>query len=63
MYFEDGRSERKAMPPVSLWCVGPMWLAITPLFIMGLWWPQALWEHFLAIAGSLATSTPAGTAP
>ena len=63
MYFEDGRSERKAMPPVSLWCVAPMWLAITPLFIMGLWWPQALWEHFLAIAGSLATSTPAGTAP
>jgi hydrogenase-4 component F len=61
MYFEDGRSEQKAMPSISAWCVAPMWLAIGPLLIMGLWWPQALWDHFLEIAGSLATAT--GTGP
>jgi hydrogenase-4 component F len=63
MYFEDGRSERKGVAPISAWCVAPMWLAIAPLFIMGLWWPQALWDHFLEIAGSLATAMPMGRLP
>ena len=58
MYFEDGHSEGKTMPPISAWCVAPMCLAIAPLFIMGLWWPQALWDHFLEIAGSLAPTGP-----
>jgi hypothetical protein len=30
-----------------------MWFAITPLLIMGLWWPQVLWDHFQAIAQAL----------
>ena len=30
-----------------------MWLAIVPLFVMGLWWPQVLWDHFIGIARSL----------
>jgi hydrogenase-4 component F len=63
MYFEEGRDERKLMPLISGWCVAPMWLAVVPLFVMGLWWPQALWEHFLGIAGSLTTAPPTGGTP
>jgi hydrogenase-4 component F len=63
MYFEEGRDERKLMPLISAWCVAPMWLAVVPLFVMGLWWPQALWEHFLGIAGSLTTAAPTGGTP
>jgi hydrogenase-4 component F len=63
MYFEDDHDERKAMPPISVWCVAPMWLALVPLFVMGVWWPQALWEHFLGIADSLATTAPMGGTP
>ena len=34
---------------------GPDVARAVPLFVMGLWWPQYLWDHFLAIAASLAT--------
>jgi len=61
MYFEDSRRAPKKAAPISAWCVAPMWLAIVPLFVMGLWWPQALWDHFLGIARSLATAAPTGT--
>lgn len=53
MYFEDGRRKAVAVTPVSLWCVVPMWLALAPLLVLGLWWPQLLWEHFLSIAQTL----------
>jgi hydrogenase-4 component F len=62
MYFEDGHKERKNMAPISAWCIAPLWLAIMPLFVMGVWWPQALWDHFLGIARVLATAAPAVTA-
>jgi hydrogenase-4 component F len=61
MYFEDSHRAPKKAAPISAWCVAPMWLAIIPLFVMGLWWPQALWDHFLGIARSLATAAPTGT--
>jgi len=61
MYFEDGHRGPKKAAPISAWCIAPMWLAIVPLFVMGLWWPQALWDHFLEIERSLATAVPAGT--
>jgi hydrogenase-4 component F len=60
MYFDDSRRERKNMKPISPWCLAPMWLALVPLFVMGVWWPQALWDHFLGIARSLATMAPTG---
>jgi len=63
MYFEDSRRERRNMKPISPWCLAPMWLALAPLFVMGLWWPQALWDHFLGIARSLATAAQTGAAP
>ena len=60
MYFEDGHHAPKKAAPISAWCLAPMWIAIVPLFVMGLWWPQVLWDHFLGVAHSLATAGPTG---
>lgn len=40
------------------WCVAPMWLALTPLFVFGVWWPAGMWNHFVAVAHTLASSSP-----
>jgi hydrogenase-4 component F len=53
MYFEDGESSSEKVDRVSRWCLIPMWLALAPLLVMGLWWPQFLWDHFQGIAHSL----------
>ena len=46
--------------PVALsgWCVAPMWLALTPLFVFGIWWPTGMWNHFIAVAHALAGAAP-----
>ena len=36
-----------------LWCVLPMWLALIPLLVMGLWWPSAFSHYFAVIAARL----------
>jgi hydrogenase-4 component F len=61
MYFESGETEPEKVIPISLWCLVPMWLALIPLLVMGLWWPQALWDHFQTIAHALETATIAET--
>ena len=53
MYFDDGEVENPTRAQVSAWCLLPMWLALTPLLIMGVWWPPALWDHFQTIAQAL----------
>lgn len=39
--------------PLSLWMTVPMWLALIPLTILGLWWPPLLW-HFFEHAAQVA---------
>ncbi len=63
MYFEEGEAEGKTIAPVSFWCLLPMWLALVPLLVMGLWWPQALWDHFQNIAHALDATRLTGGAP
>ena len=53
MYFENGEAEEQTPSRVSPWCLAPMWLALAPLLIMGVWWPPALWDHFQTIAQAL----------
>jgi hydrogenase-4 component F len=53
MYFENGEAADQTPAPVSAWCLLPMWLALAPLLIMGVWWPPALWDHFQTIAQAL----------
>jgi hydrogenase-4 component F len=62
MYFEDGESNDPDVRAVTPWMIAPMGLAIVPLLVMGLWWPQAFWDYFQTIALSLA-SPATGTAP
>ncbi|MHB8253283.1 MAG: proton-conducting transporter transmembrane domain-containing protein [Acidiferrobacter sp.] len=31
---------------LSLWMTVPMWLALIPLTVLGLWWPPLLWHFF-----------------
>ena len=63
MYFEDGEANDPDVRAVTPWMIAPMWLAIVPLFVMGLWWPQAFWDHFQAIALSLGASAATGPTP
>jgi hydrogenase-4 component F len=53
MYFEEGQGGNRTLAHVSPWCLLPMWLAVAPLLIMGLWWPPSLWDHFQTIAQAL----------
>ena len=53
MYFENGEAADQTPAHVSAWCLLPMWLALAPLLIMGLWWPPVLWDHFQSIAQAL----------
>ncbi|MGH9395923.1 MAG: proton-conducting transporter membrane subunit [Terriglobia bacterium] len=50
MYF--GRPADHAIKelPYALWRAVPMWLAFVPLLVLGLWWPQSLWNEFSKIA-------------
>ena len=63
MYFEDGESNDPDVHAITPWIIAPMGLAIVPLLAMGLWWPQALWDHFQTIALSLGAAPVTGTAP
>ncbi len=63
MVFEDGESNDPDLRVVTPWMIAPMGLAIVPLFVMGLWWPQALWDHFQTIALSLGASAATGPTP
>ena len=53
MYFEKGENADRTPAHVSAWCLAPMWLAVAPLLILGLWWPPSLWDHFQTIAQAL----------
>jgi hydrogenase-4 component F len=67
MYF--GANPRADDPPpplppprhISLWCLLPMWLALVPLLVLGLWWPEALTQYFGVIAEQLSAAHTAGT--
>lgn len=50
MYFA-GEPSTPAIPlPGSAWRAVPMWLAFLPLLVLGLWWPDTLWNAFMKIA-------------
>ncbi|HEX3982749.1 MAG TPA: proton-conducting transporter membrane subunit, partial [Acidisoma sp.] len=58
MYY---RCETEEPPPAgrsSAWCTVPMWLALAPLLIFGLWWPGAIWDYLTAAAQTLSPGSP-----
>jgi hydrogenase-4 component F len=63
MYFGPDATDSAAASgtdgvELSGWCVAPMWLAIVPVFVFGLWWPTVMWNHFMAVAHALAGAAP-----
>jgi len=64
MYY-DGPAVVDAPPPAPLsrWCVAPMWLALMPLLVFGLWWPSALWRDFQTVTQAIAGPAVHTSAP
>jgi len=64
MYFgsnpdaEVRMAEHAGEAQLSAWCVLPMWLALIPLLVLGVWWPHAFSTYFAAISRELLGSTP-----
>ncbi|WP_150291043.1 proton-conducting transporter membrane subunit [Sphingobium estronivorans] len=56
MYLAPPTSAPEERPDrtLSAWCVAPMWLALLPLLLFGLWWPDAMWRYFHGIAIALS---------
>jgi hydrogenase-4 component F len=61
MYFGEnavGLSPRASPSKfhLSIWCVLPMWMALVPLLLLGMWWPHALSRYFAVIATQLSNA-------
>lgn len=54
MYFNHGPDEGPPLKQLTAWCVTPMWLALVPLLVFGIWWPEGIWNHFAAIAATMS---------
>lgn len=57
MYFTQPEIISVTQFKLSKWCVTPMVIALIPLLILGLWWPQSLWDFFMRIASQLGISS------
>ncbi len=53
MYFDEPSGGEVSPLRTSKWCLIPMWLALAPVLVFGLWWPQALWNFFTTVAAQL----------
>ncbi len=53
MYFEKTENIESHQLKISQWCTIPMVLAIIPLLILGIWWPQSIWDYFMQIGMQL----------
>lgn len=58
MYFGDVGLPGPAPARLSTWCLLPMWLALAPVLVLGLWWPEGLWHYFAAVAEQLGGGAP-----
>jgi hydrogenase-4 component F len=54
MYYEPAPTTELAARQ-SAWCVAPMWVALIPLLVLGLWWPSGVWDYLNGISQSVAT--------
>jgi hydrogenase-4 component F len=52
--------EEAALPRsgISAWCTAPMWLALVPVLVLGVWWPSAIWGYLTSITASLSPRMP-----
>jgi len=57
MYFEETEGGEKPAA-LSFWCIAPMWLALLPLLVLGVWWPQGFSTYFELVTHSLVGAQP-----
>ncbi len=58
MYYGVARADDPSPVPLSVWCIGPMWLALVPLLVLGLWWPAAIWDYLTPVVHVLSPGGP-----
>jgi len=58
MYYGPPEDGPAGILPLSRWCVTPMWLALVPLLVLGLWWPAGVWNYLASVAHSLSPVAP-----
>lgn len=58
MYYETSKESRPPSVQLSPWCTVPMWLALAPLLILGLWWPPEIWNYLTSAAHALSPVVP-----
>jgi len=58
MYYGARSEEALPAASVSTWCSLPMWLALAPLLVLGLWWPAGIWTYLTSIAQPMQSAMP-----
>jgi hydrogenase-4 component F len=58
MFYRPAPDETAPEHVLTAWCVVPMWLALVPLLVLGLWWPTAIWNYLASVAQSLSLGVP-----
>jgi hydrogenase-4 component F len=58
MYFADVGSAGAPRTRCSTWCLLPMWLALIPVLVLGLWWPEGLWHYFAVVSAQIGAGAP-----
>jgi hydrogenase-4 component F len=58
MYYAPAASEGTPAHSISFWCAVPMWLALAPLLVLGLWWPVGIWDYLTGVGQSLSPGLP-----
>jgi hydrogenase-4 component F len=58
MYYRPSVGGAEQPMKLSAWCSVPMWLALAPLLVLGLWWPAGIWGYLTSIAQSLSPGVP-----
>jgi hydrogenase-4 component F len=56
MYFVPVEEQTVAPLPIARAVVLPMALALAPLLLFGLWWPETLWRYFALVARTLGAA-------
>jgi hydrogenase-4 component F len=54
MYYAAAPAETGPTAGLSAWCTAPMWLALAPLLVLGLWWPAGVWNYLASVAHTLS---------
>jgi hydrogenase-4 component F len=58
MYYRPAPAEAPPGRRLSAWCTVPMWLALAPLLVLGLWWPAGVWNYLTSVARILSPGGP-----